>query len=143
MAKPMVGIDASGLAALQRDLKKASGDSLKLFRAALKKGGEIIASDARSRIAGTSQRIADSVRVGATNKGVYVRAGGAKAPHAAPFENLGKDGTFRHPVFGNRNVWVEQTAHPFLLPALDGKLDAVVDAVLEYLDQLTGEAGFK
>jgi len=142
VGKPVVGIDAQGLKSLQRDLKRADADSLKLFRAAMKKGGEIIAADARSRISGTSQRIADSIRVMANNKGVQVKAGGAKAPHAAPFENMGKSGNFRHPVFGNREVWVSQEAHPYLLPALDGKLDQVIDTVLEYLDNLTGEAGF-
>lgn len=142
MAKPVVGIEASDLTKLQRDLKKANGDALKLFRAALKKGGDVVADSARSRIAGTSQRIASSIRVGATNKGVYVRAGSKAAPHAAAFENFGNAGTFRHPVFGNRDVWVEQQAHPFLVPSLEGNLDKVVDLVLEYLDQLTGEAGF-
>jgi hypothetical protein len=142
VARPVVGVEATDLAALQRDLKRADADALKLFRAALKKGGELIADEARSRISGTSQRIADSVRVLANNKGVQVKAGGAKAPHAAPFENLGKSGTFRHPVFGNREVWVAQTAHPFLLLALNAKLNAVTDAVMDALDQLTGEAGF-
>lgn len=143
MARPVsVGIEASDLAAFQRDLKRADADSLKLFRAALKRGGDIIANDARGRISGTSSRIAGSIKVGATNKGVYVRAGGAKAPHAAAFENLGKGGNFRHPVFGNRKVWVNQRAVPYLLPSLEGNLDRVMDLVGDYLDQMTKEAGF-
>jgi bacteriophage HK97-gp10 putative tail-component len=140
VAKPVVGIEAADFAALQRDLKKANGDALKLFRTAAKAGGDKVASKARATISGVSQRIADSIKVYANNKGVQVRAGGAKAPHAAAFENLGKEGTFRHPVFGNRQVWVSQEAHPFLLPALtDDVLDEVAEA---FLDALTGEAGF-
>lgn len=140
MGKPVIGIEATDLARLQRDLKKADGDALKLFRAAMKRAGDLVADRARGKISGTSQRIADSIRVMANNKGVQVKAGGAKAPHAAAFENDGKAGTFRHPVFGNREVWVDQTAHPFLLPSLDPEiLDRVAE---EFLDQLTGEAGF-
>lgn len=140
-AKPVVGIEATDFAALQRDLKKANVDALKLFRDAAKKGGDKVATAARAAISGTSQRISDSIRVLANNKGVQIKAGGAKAPHAAPFENEGKSGTFRHPVFGNRNVWVSQPAHPYLLPSLtDDILDEVAEA---FLDALTGEAGFQ
>lgn len=141
MAKPVVGIEATDFAALQRDLKNANTDALKLFRAAAKTGGDKVAQKARGAISGVSPRIASSIRVLANNKGVQVLAGGSKAPHAAAFENFGQSGTFRHPVFGNREVWVEQRAYPFLLPSLtDDILDEVMDA---FLDALTGEAGFK
>lgn len=140
--KPVVSVQADGLGQLQRDLKKASADALKLFRGAMKKAGDIVAEDARNRIAPTSQRIASSIKVSATNKGVAVKAGGRNAPHAASLENLGKPGTFRHPVFGNRNVWVSQPAHPYLGPAAEGKMDAVADAFLDAVNALLGEAGF-
>lgn len=140
--KPAVQLQADGLAQLQRDLKNASKDALRLFRAAMRKGGDIVAAEARNRISGTSSRIADSIKVSATNKGVAVRAGGGDAPHAAALENLGKTGTFRHPVFGNREVWVEQQAHPYLGPAAEGKMDDVADAFLDAVNALLGEAGF-
>ena len=40
-----------------------------------------------------------------------------KAPEAAPINNKGQAGTFRHPVFGH-DVWVDQAAHPFYAAVL-------------------------
>lgn len=67
-----------------------------------------------------------------------VQAGGDAAQYAPAFENQGKVGTFRHPVFGNREVWVNQQAHPFLRPALQAqsanlakKIDAAIDRALD------------
>ena len=48
---------------------------------------------------------------------VSVTAGGKRAPEAVVLEHGGVEGTFRHPVFGNRDVWVSQKARPFLAPA--------------------------
>jgi hypothetical protein len=60
-----------------------------------------------------------------------VKAGGAKAPSGAPFENHGQPGQFRHPVFGNKSNWVNQEARPFLAPAADDKSATVEDMVLD------------
>lgn len=69
-----------------------------------------------------SSRIPGSlkVRVSLAGKrpGVYVLAEASSAPHARPLEGLNGRNPFRHPVFGNENVWVAQSARPYLLPAL-------------------------
>jgi hypothetical protein len=69
--------------------------------------------------------------VSATGFSVKVTAGGAAAPDAAPLENSGQQGTFRHPVV-NPDVWVSQQARPFLAPAADAS-EAEVTAAVELL----------
>jgi hypothetical protein len=73
---------------------------------------------------------------------VSVVAGGAKAPDAAPYENKGVDGFFRHPVFGNREVWVDQKARPFLRPAAEATAPRVTEKVLENVGKVLDDAGF-
>lgn len=68
-----------------------------------------------SRIPGA---LTSRVRLTGNRPGVYVQASSAKAPHARPFEGMTGRNPFRHPVYGNQNVWVAQAARPFLVPAL-------------------------
>ncbi|MEV6737874.1 hypothetical protein AB0N14_13465 [Streptomyces sp. NPDC051104] len=52
--------------------------------------------------------------------GVAIRVDGRKMPsHMKSLPSMveGKK-RFRHPVFGNRNVWVTQTSHPYFYSAL-------------------------
>lgn len=74
-----------------------------------------------------SSRIPGSLRVrvqmAGSKPGVYVLANANTAPHARPLEALNGRDPFRHPVFGNENVWVSQRAEPFLLPALRTHLE--------------------
>ncbi len=63
-----------------------------------------------------SSRIPGSFTIQGAGDNVVVRAAGDAAPEGAPLENEGKRGTFRHPVFGNREVWVDQKARPFFNP---------------------------
>ena len=78
--------------------------------------GEEVANEARM-LASWSTRIPGSVRLIARGLNSAVKAGGSAAPHAKPYEHSGVAGTFRHPVFGNRENWVPQKARPFLGPA--------------------------
>lgn len=69
-----------------------------------------------------SSRIPAAIRVttsfASTTGGVGVRVDRTKAPHARAFEGIGTNRTtFRHPVFGNTDVWVDQPERPFLVPA--------------------------
>lgn len=41
------------------------------------------------------------------------------APHARPYEGADSpNGFFRHPVFGNEDVWVSEPTRPFFFPAV-------------------------
>lgn len=112
-------VDTSDLRAIAKGLKAVQPALAKEFTAQLAAGGRLVAAKARLRAAWFSSRIPDTIRVKASGVRVSVAAGGRSAPHAAPFEHQGVAGEFRHPVFGNRDVWVKQQAHPYLGPALE------------------------
>lgn len=77
---------------------------------------------------------ADTTRVS-----LKVRA--AQAPHARAYENLGRPGTFRHPVHG-RDVWVAQRARPFLFPAAEAHMERVYTELVHAVDAAARRAGF-
>lgn len=90
---------------------------------------EAVAADARNN-ASWSRRLPGTIGVEKLDIGASVYAGGPGFPAAGAFENKGKQGTFRHPVFGNRNVWVAQKARPFLNPAVKKAIVAVQKAAV-------------
>lgn len=54
-----------------------------------------------------------------TRPGVIIRASLDKAPHARVLEGItATGGYFKHPVYGNKRVWVEQKTRPYLAPAV-------------------------
>ena len=121
--------DTRELATLARSLRRASPEAWKAYRLAVREMAQIVAEDAKSR-ASFSTRIPDTIKVRVLASGnVEIVAGGPNAPDAAPLENKGQAGTFRHPVFGNREVWVSQPARPFLAPALDAHREQVAKAI--------------
>lgn len=79
------------------------------------------AADAAKADASWSSRIPKAISVrpltGARTAGVYLRVNSARAPHARPYEGIGGQATFRHPVFG-RNRWVAEATRPYLTPAV-------------------------
>lgn len=144
----ILAVDARGLRQLQKDLKKIGDSDLsKELRAGLKKSGEIVARAARSN-ASWSTRIPGSIRVVVAQKGVAVRAGGPKAPHAITFEGKNNGGDRRHPVFARSTqtrsewTWVTQQARPFLKPALSDNVARVVNEVADELEIAFTTNGF-
>lgn len=104
------------------------------LKVGLRSAAEMVAVEARSR-SRWSERIPGSIRTTTRLASARVTAGGPKAPEAAPLNNRGRGGTFRHPVFGDPSVWVDQEARPFLQPALGAKADAVADAIANGVEQ--------
>lgn len=144
----IAAVDAQGLRQLSRDLKKiADQDMSKQLRIGLKKSGDIVAKAAKSK-ASWSTRIPGSIRVGVTQKGVYVRAGGKTAPHAITFEGKNNGGNRRHPVFARSSrpredwTWVIQEARPFLKPALNDNVAKVVNEVADEIEVAFLHNGF-
>lgn len=135
--------DFSELRDLAADCKRAAAGLQKDFFADLARGGEVVAVAARQnassfpRKGDGSTRIADSVAVKRRGPRVKVQAGGPDAPHAAPLENQGRRGVFRHPVFGNYDVWADQPARPFLAPAAEESADDVERLILRAVDIAT------
>ncbi len=115
-------IDAKSIKQFAARCKLASPELQKAFVKSLNPAGDVIAGGVKRRASafhrngGGTTRIADSVKVRRRGTRVKVIAGGTAAPEAAPINNLGKGGTFRHPVFGNYDVWRPQAAHPFMEP---------------------------
>ena len=114
-------VDVSGLKQLALDLKRADAEGSKLFLKAISTAGDVVAAEARSK-ANFSTRIPGSVKVRRRGLIVRVVAGGTAAPDAAPLDHRGLGGTFRHPVFGDRETWVSQPAKPFLENSAEEKV---------------------
>ncbi|MGV9535012.1 HK97 gp10 family phage protein [Streptosporangium sandarakinum] len=102
------------------DLRRVPAELRKELRPAIRAAAQQVLTEARSR-ASWSSRIPGAMRISVrfTGKaaGASVIVSAARAPHARPYEHLGSPGTFRHPAFGNRRVWVTQAARPYLFPA--------------------------
>lgn len=139
---PSVSVDTSGLQKLARDLRRAAPELLKETQTAMKKAGTIAEVEARLRANYSSSRIGATVRTKARGLNVILYAGGARAPHAAAFEHNGVPGSFRHPVFGNRENWVSQQAHPYLLPAAIATQPETERAMLAAVDAVLLRNGF-
>jgi hypothetical protein len=140
------GIDASQFKEVAKALKVAQPMLYKELGKSLAVAGRLIANDAKAIASKHSESIPPTIKVRRRGVGVQVVAGGADVPIAGLFELGSKGnrssatgGTFRHPVFGNRDNWVDQEMHPFLAPA-GRKNQAAVDAlVFKALDAVTGE----
>lgn len=135
-------IDVSDLKDLARDLRRVDPVLQKQFLKALGRTGEIVATRARQN-ASFSTRIPGSIKVRRRGVRVRVQAGGDAAPEAAPLENRGKQGTFRHPLFGDRETWVSQPAHPFLTPAAEAEMVPFEQAILSAVNATFVSAGFR
>lgn len=86
-------------------------------RSTVRHWAEAFVAAALAKASWSRGRVQASFRIVGQGDNVVVYAGGQGAPEAAPLDNEGKSGTFRHPVFGNRDVWVAQKARPFFTPA--------------------------
>lgn len=130
---------------LIHDMGRIPDDLRKKLRKPLREAGRIVADDAKLR-SSFSTRIPRAIRVStsftARRPGVSVVVDRKKAPHGRPYEHGGNPGTFRHPVFGNREVWVPQAARPFLEPALEAKGDEAGRRITDAVDEATRDAGF-
>ena len=120
---------------LQRDLARLEPEIRKELNAKLRGVGGGIVSAAQSN-ASWSTRIPGAISLSVTSTRVGVKVNRRRAPHARAYEGITGGSQFRHPVFGNRNVWITQTTRPSLAPAVrdhqaafaDAASDAVADA---------------
>lgn len=129
---------------IARDMRALEPETRKAMRPALRLGGQMVAREAAVR-SSWSTRIPASIRVEVSfrenREGVRIRMGGPNAPHARPYENLGEQGDFRHPVF-TREVWVAQAARPALFPAARDTAPTVTAYFREQMDAVGASLGF-
>jgi hypothetical protein len=149
-----VAIDARELKVFASAMRKVSRRAGTETRLALREGGEIIAAEARILAAQHSKRIPDTIKTRVLGASVIIEAGGDAAPNAVPFEvgNAGtgrgllrseRTGKFRHPVFGNRSVWVDQDTHPSLGPAAVANQDKALEQIASGLNRAFRTAGLE
>lgn len=136
-----LSIDVSQLKKLSADLRRVSPALQKDFLKGLGLAGDVVASAAKSK-ASFSTRIPGTIKVRRRGVRVSVVAGGANAPHAGPLDNRGNAGSFRHPVFGNYDVWVSQPAHPFLENSAEEKVGEVEQIILGVTNEAFIAGGF-
>jgi hypothetical protein len=135
------GVDTTDLRLFAKKMAEADPNLTKQFAVALKESALPVVRDAQA-LASWSSRIPGSIRAGGGLTKIVIRAGSANAPHAAAYEHHGQPGTFRHPVFGNRNNWVTQTARPFLVPAAEKNAPNTGHRAEDAVRIVLSEAGF-
>lgn len=137
-------IDTSDLKKLTQDMEKLSPGIKKAATGVIKESSITVAAKAKT-LSSWSSRIPGSIRIVGSNMRVLVRAGGARAPHARPYEMGSKQnpGQVRHPVFGH-DVWTSKNTpqRPFLLPAAEWGTARIVPEMDQALVVLFREAGF-
>lgn len=137
---------AYGLRVLSKALVDLPNDLRKTVRPRLVASGEGLRAQAAANAA-WSKRIPRSLKVRVkftgSRPGVYVLASRAIAPHARPIEGITGNATFRHPVMGDRDVWVEQPTRSFLAEAARQRGDEVVQNVTAAVEDALRAAGLK
>lgn len=137
-----MGVDRAQLQALIRDLGAVPPDLRREWRPAILKAGQPVLMQMKAN-ASWSSRIpaATTMRASGMSAGVEFRVNARRAPHARPLEGLSGD-PFRHPVYGNREVWVSQPARPFFYRAVQDKADEVINALGDAVMAVAARHGF-
>ena len=134
MATASFSIDTTDMQRAAKDLAEAGAGLVTVSPVALREGAQVAATAARG-FASWSSRIPGSIHIDSLGNTVLVRAGGAKAPHAAVFEHGGEPGVFHHPTYAHA-PWVPQQARPFLAPAAVIGAEATERVALEETDRV-------
>ncbi|GIH91939.1 HK97 gp10 family phage protein [Planobispora siamensis] len=144
LTKAKTGTD--DLRKLIRDLGKLPADMRRELRPEMRKAGQRALVKARANAAWSSRIPAAtklSVSFAKKRPGAVIRVDKGRAPHARPLENLGRRGSFRHPVFGDRDRWVAQRARPFLFSAAAEAWRAIDADITAAVDRAARRHGFK
>ena len=142
MADAVASIDARELKRLAADLRKVAPEVRKQLPKRMRQAAEPIRQEAEARKPASDFRVGvrfkASGRDGAT---VKIVATSRKRPELPGLLERGNAGSrnpsrFRHPVFGDRDVWVEQATRPFLAPALHDKREEAIRNIAEIVDDV-------
>jgi hypothetical protein len=137
---------ADEIEGLIRDLGKIPKELKRELRPGLRQAAKPVLDQARLN-ASWSTRIPKATRISlqfaGRTPGVSIVTNVKKAPHARPYENQGEPGTFRAPLFGDREHWYPHTARPFLYPAVVAKAPGVERDIAHVVDRVTRIARFR
>ena len=135
---------------LVADLSKLPREVRRQVIPALERAARPIERDMKRR-ASWSTRIPGAISVETSSGGLFgarrapgvrLRVDSRAAPHARPLEGFSRP-VFRHPVYGNRQVWVSQRARSFFAPAIRAGEAGVVRAVDEAVQAATRNTAFR
>lgn len=137
------GIDYTDLRMLYRALGRIPKEFRREMRPRLRQAARGILHDATGN-AMWSERIPQAlsleVSLSERRPGVRLRASLKVAPHARVYEGF-ITSVFRHPLFGNYKHWYEQTARPYMLPAVELGAAEVRRAAIEIVDEVNKRVG--
>jgi hypothetical protein len=138
-----MAVNRGELEDLIRDLGAIPPAVQKTMRPAVLEAGRPVLEQMKAN-ASWSTRIpgATSMTASSASPGVTFRVNSTKAPHARPIEHDGQAGTFRHPVYGNRKVWVSQVARPFFYRAVTEQADQVAERIGDAVMRVAEQHGF-
>lgn len=138
-----MSVDTGQLNALIRDLGELPPAVRKEARPALQAAAQPTLARMKSN-ASWSTRIpgAITMRVANTQIGVRFRVNAGRAPHARPYEHGGDPGTFRAPLWGDREHWYPHQARPFFYRAVEATADQVRDALGDAVMDIAARHGF-
>lgn len=142
----MPGSPSYELRKLIKDLGKIPADYRKEVRPELRKAAQPLVAKVKAN-ASWSSRIPKatklSISLAGRHPGVRVVVNETKAPHAYYYENDGKQGTFRHPLFGNRSHWYPQRARPFFFSPFERGAAEVADDLANIVTLAAKRHGFR
>ena len=124
------------------DLRAMSTEVRREVRPALQKAAEPMIRTARSNAA-WSRRIPRAIKLSVLKRGVEIRVSKRIAPHARPLEGIRGNRTFRHPFFGNREVWFDQKTRPFLTPAVRKHRREIVPLLAKVIEDAAKRHGYR
>lgn len=131
---------------LINDLRKIGDGVGRNLGKEFKKAAGPVAQQAKAN-ASWSTRIPGAITVGVSSSrrfpGAQIKVSKNLAPHARLFEFPGRGGSFRHPVYGNREVWVQQRGRPFIRPAIRAKGEEFIKACDRAVDTAARANGFR
>lgn len=144
MAAPGVTVAEYTMTDVVADLREIPAQVRRELTPALKRVAEPIVRDAKAN-ADWSSRIPGAIRISVTKNGVLIVVNLKKAPHARAYEGMSSDrvGNFRHPVYGNEEVWVSQRERPFLMPAVQKHIGEVQPAIEKVVEDALRARGFR
>lgn len=129
-----------------QQLGKMPKDIRQDLRPKLKTIGQAALASVRARAA-WSTRIPSATRLSIglskSNPGIAISVNKKRAPHARPYENNDSDGTFRAPLFGNRDRWFAHAARPFLVRGARPHFERVDEDIKTVIDEAARKAGFR
>ena len=138
-------ISSASLRELYKDAAAAPGIMQVRLRRGVKRAGDRVRNAVRDRAGTFSRDIPAKVK---TKASFAARSAGVSiivddpTGEAGALNNRDRAGMFRHPVYGNRDNWVSQAAHPFFTTAANPAALAAVDEIKQVMDDVAHELGF-